>query len=97
MEVSLLVLAAVFGAVVGSFLNVVILRLPKEDASIVFPASHCPQCQQPLTWYENIPLLSYLASPRQMSNLQGCNFLAISTGRALNGRACGSFVPSFWG
>jgi leader peptidase (prepilin peptidase)/N-methyltransferase len=61
MEVSLLVLVAVFGAVVGSFLNVVILRLPKEDASIVFPASHCPICQQSLTWYENIPLLSYLA------------------------------------
>ena len=61
MELSLLVLAAVFGAVVGSFLNVVILRLPREDASIVFPASHCPKCLQPLTWYENIPLLSYLA------------------------------------
>lgn len=60
MESALLVLAAVFGAVVGSFLNVVILRLPKEDASIVFPASHCPLCKQPLTWYENIPLLSYL-------------------------------------
>lgn len=61
MELSLFVLAAVFGAVVGSFLNVVILRLPKEGASVVFPASHCPQCQQPLTWYENIPLVSYLA------------------------------------
>jgi len=60
MESVLLVLAAVFGAVVGSFLNVVILRLPKKEASIVFPASHCPQCKQPLTWYENIPLLSYL-------------------------------------
>jgi len=60
MESALLALAAVFGAVVGSFLNVVILRLPREDASIVFPASHCPICTQPLTWYENIPLLSYL-------------------------------------
>jgi leader peptidase (prepilin peptidase) / N-methyltransferase len=61
MEWTLFVLAAVFGAVVGSFLNVVILRLPKEGASVVYPASHCPQCQQPLTWYENIPLISYLA------------------------------------
>jgi leader peptidase (prepilin peptidase)/N-methyltransferase len=61
MESVLLVMAAVFGAVVGSFLNVVILRLPKEEASIVFPASHCPQCKQPLAWYENIPLVSYLA------------------------------------
>jgi len=65
MESTLLGIAAVLGAVVGSFLNVVILRLPKDGASIVFPASHCPQCQQPLTWYENIPLLSYLV-------LRGC-------------------------
>jgi leader peptidase (prepilin peptidase)/N-methyltransferase len=61
MEAALLVLAAVFGAVVGSFLNVVILRLPKEGVSIVYPASHCPQCKRPLAWYENIPLFSYLA------------------------------------
>ncbi len=54
-------LAAFFlGAVIGSFLNVVILRLPQEGASVVFPASHCPQCRTPLSWYENIPLVSYL-------------------------------------
>lgn len=52
--------AALFGAVVGSFLNVVILRLPNEGESIAFPASHCPVCKAPLHWYENIPLLSYL-------------------------------------
>lgn len=61
MELAQLILAAVFGIMVGSFLNVVIVRLPKEKASIVFPASHCPQCQHPLAWYENIPVLSYLA------------------------------------
>lgn len=55
----LLALAAVFGAIVGSFLNVVILRLPEPGASIVYPASHCPKCRYPLSWYENIPLLSY--------------------------------------
>lgn len=60
MDSSLTLLAAVFGAVIGSFLNVVILRLPREDESIVFPGSHCPQCQTPLTWRENIPILSYL-------------------------------------
>lgn len=49
-----------FGAIVGSFLNVVILRMPQEGASIVFPASHCPVCKAPLSWYENIPILSYL-------------------------------------
>ncbi|MDJ0623469.1 MAG: prepilin peptidase [Desulfocapsaceae bacterium] len=48
------------GAIVGSFLNVVILRLPAEDQSIAFPASRCPHCFTPLRWYENIPLLSYI-------------------------------------
>lgn len=52
--------AALFGALVGSFLNVVIFRLPGEGESIVFPGSHCPRCQTPLHWYENIPILSYL-------------------------------------
>lgn len=61
MEPTFFVLATLFGAVVGSFLNVVILRLPDEEASIVFPGSHCPQCQAPLHWYDNIPVLSYLA------------------------------------
>lgn len=53
--------AMLFGAVIGSFLNVVILRLPEESQSIIFPASHCPHCKSSLSWYENIPILSYLA------------------------------------
>ena len=61
MELSLLIIATVFGAVVGSFLNVVILRLPNDDESISFPGSHCPKCKQPLHWYENIPIVSYVA------------------------------------
>ncbi len=62
MDINTLVLitAFLFGGIVGSFLNVVILRLPKEDASVVFPASHCPECKTELHWYENIPVLSYL-------------------------------------
>lgn len=60
MELYLILSAAVLGALVGSFLNVVILRLPRADASIVFPASHCPQCKQPLRWFDNIPIISYL-------------------------------------
>ena len=50
----------VFGTLIGSFLNVVILRLPADDASVVFPASHCPVCKNSLSWYENIPLFSYI-------------------------------------
>jgi len=54
------VIAALFGAIVGSFLNVVILRLPDATVSIVSPASRCPRCLHPLSWHENIPVLSYL-------------------------------------
>lgn len=57
---ALVAVAALFGALVGSFLNVVILRLPNENESVVFPASHCPKCKTPLNWYENIPVISYL-------------------------------------
>ena len=55
-----LIFAAILGAIVGSFLNVVILRLPEEDASIVFPPSKCPKCQQRIRWYDNVPVLSFL-------------------------------------
>lgn len=49
----------VLGTLIGSFLNVVIYRIPREE-SIVFPSSHCPLCQHPIYWYDNIPLLGYL-------------------------------------
>lgn len=47
------------GLCVGSFLNVCIYRLP-NDASIVRPGSMCPQCKNPIPFYDNIPVLSYL-------------------------------------
>jgi len=53
-------LAAIFGLVFGSFLNVCIFRLTAEEESIVFPRSHCRACHQPISWYDNIPVLSYL-------------------------------------
>ncbi len=48
------------GACVGSFLNVVIWRLPRGE-SIVFPGSHCPSCGRAIAWYDNIPLVSWIA------------------------------------
>ena len=54
-----LLIAFVFGIIVGSFLNVCILRLPKNE-SIVSPGSHCPACSHAIGWQDNIPILSYL-------------------------------------
>ena len=51
--------ATAYGAIIGSFLNVVIHRYPREE-SIVFPASHCPNCQASIRWYDNVPVLGYL-------------------------------------
>jgi leader peptidase (prepilin peptidase)/N-methyltransferase len=53
-----LVFSVIFGAVVGSFLNVCIYRLPWEK-SIIWPASHCPQCLRPVRALDNIPILSW--------------------------------------
>src|SRR6516225_2369758 len=48
------------GAIVGSFLNVCIVRIPK-GGSVVHPPSHCPGCKTAIRFYDNIPLLSYIA------------------------------------
>ncbi|HET8835736.1 MAG TPA: prepilin peptidase [Gemmatimonadales bacterium] len=56
-----IIIAALFGAVIGSFLNVCILRWgaePKE--SVVRPPSHCPRCGIGLRWYDNVPIVSWL-------------------------------------
>jgi leader peptidase (prepilin peptidase)/N-methyltransferase len=50
----------IFGTIFGSFLNVVIYRVPKDE-SIAFPASHCQSCKTPLKLYHNIPILAWLA------------------------------------
>jgi leader peptidase (prepilin peptidase) / N-methyltransferase len=47
------------GGIIGSFLNVVIHRVPREE-SIVFPNSRCPECETPIRPYDNIPVISYL-------------------------------------
>lgn len=58
----------VVGAVIGSFLNVVILRVP-EGLSIVHPPSRCPRCGAPIRWYDNIPILSWVLL---LARCRGC-------------------------
>ena len=58
-EWSMYIVVGTLGALIGSFLNVCIFRLPRSE-SIVWPGSHCPSCSHPIEFYDNIPLLSYL-------------------------------------
>src|SRR5215211_18751 len=55
----IILITVLFGLVVGSFLNVVIHRVPLRE-SIVWPASHCPHCGEPIRPLDNVPLVSYL-------------------------------------
>jgi leader peptidase (prepilin peptidase) / N-methyltransferase len=53
------IICGVFGAIIGSFLNVVIHRLPREE-SVVFPNSKCPSCGAVIAFYDNVPVMSYV-------------------------------------
>lgn len=58
-QITVIILTIILGLAVGSFLNVVIYRLP-NNMSLAKPASHCPKCNNPIKWYDNIPVLSYI-------------------------------------
>ncbi|GAB6117617.1 A24 family peptidase [Thermoanaerobacter brockii subsp. lactiethylicus] len=59
MEILLYILIFLFGTIIGSFLNVVIHRVPRKE-SIVYPPSHCPKCGHELKTIDLIPILSYI-------------------------------------
>ncbi len=63
----ILFLVIIFGLMVGSFLNVCIYRIPRDE-SIVFPRSHCPNCNHQLRFWENIPVFSFLFLRGRCSN-----------------------------
>lgn len=65
----IVITTTIFGILIGSFLNVLIYRLPL-GINIAFPRSSCPQCKHVVTWYENIPILSYLFLKAKCSNCQ---------------------------
>lgn len=60
----------ILGCCVGSYLNVLIYRLPL-DGDTVFKRSHCPQCQKQINWYENLPLVSFMFLRGKCSQCKG--------------------------
>lgn len=54
------VFAGLLGLAIGSFLNVVVYRVPRGE-SVSHPRSRCPRCETPIAWYDNIPVASWLA------------------------------------
>lgn len=68
-DIFIYVISFIFGTVIGSFLNVCIYRIPREK-SIVLPGSHCTSCDHPISFYYNIPILSYIVLGGKCQN---CN------------------------
>lgn len=58
------------GCCIASFLNVCIWRLPREE-SVAWPPSHCPKCNARIRWYQNIPIVSWLALRGRCANCHG--------------------------
>ncbi len=63
------IFAFIFGAAIGSFLNVCIFRIPAEE-SIVKPFSQCPHCHHPIRFYDNIPIHQFYPFACQMPGLR---------------------------
>ncbi|MBZ4662427.1 MAG: peptidase [Caloramator sp.] len=59
METTYFIFSIIFGLIIGSFLNVCIYRIPREE-SIAYPPSHCTNCGYRLRWYDLIPVISYI-------------------------------------
>lgn len=59
MQLPYLIIVFIYGAIFGSFFNVVILRLPKKE-SLIHHSSHCPNCMEPIKAYDLIPIFSYI-------------------------------------
>lgn len=85
-------LSALLGLILGSFLNVVIYRIPRRE-SLVRPGSHCPSCGQPIHFYDNVPVFSWLVL---RGKCRSCH-ISISVRYPLVELITGiAFVVAFW-
>jgi leader peptidase (prepilin peptidase) / N-methyltransferase len=84
--------ALMLGLAVGSFLNVVIYRLPRHE-SLVRPGSHCPSCETPIRAYDNIPIVSWLILRGKCRNCRSPISARYLLVEAITGA---SFVLAFW-
>ncbi|MGE4607793.1 MAG: prepilin peptidase, partial [Myxococcota bacterium] len=84
--------AIAFGLVIGSFLNVVIYRLPRGE-SLVRPGSHCPGCGAAVAPWDNIPLLSYLLL---RGRCRGCKVAISARYPAVEGLTGAAFAAVAW-
>ena len=92
MQAYLYVLSFLFGLAVGSFLNVVIYRLPRQE-SLARPGSHCPGCGTPIHWYDNVPLLSWLVL---RGRCRGCKARISWRYPVVEAMTGSAFVISMW-
>ena len=81
------VVAAILGAIVGSFLNVVAYRLPRGE-SLLHPPSACPSCGTPIKPYDNVPVLGWLWLRGQVPRVRGADLAAVPDRRGRHRRCC---------
>lgn len=82
------------GLVVGSFLNVCILRVPAGQ-SIISPRSQCPSCHQPIAWFDNIPIISYIWLGRRCRQCQAAISIRYPIIELINGLGYVGVVATF--
>ena len=87
-----LITAGALGLILGSFLNVCIVRLPEEE-SVLTPRSKCPRCGRMVVWYDNIPVLSWLVLRAQC---RGCGTRISVQYPAVELAVSAMFVAAVW-
>ena len=95
MHAAWIVFAAVFGALVGSFLNVVIYRLPRHE-SLISPGSHCPSCGAPVKPYDNVPIVAWLWLRGRCRSCRGAISPRYPAVEAATAALCAGVVIAHW-